>query len=63
MLLTACERFMSNNDWEVVERAKEKGFNTAKLYAEDLIAIFFKNPGRENTAMEINEKLVQPLIE
>ncbi len=54
---------MSNNDWEVVERAREKGFNTAKLYAEDLIAIFFKNPGRENTAMEINEKLVQPLIE
>jgi hypothetical protein len=65
-LRKAFEKFSSDQDWDGIESARQKGFLTARQYAQDLIAIFI-NAAEINHKDQVSEKifktLVQPLIE
>ena len=64
-LRIAVERFASDRDWEGIEKARKKGFETARQYARDLTSLFCDDPDREDPSLlekKINEKLVQPLL-
>ena len=64
-LRKAVETYISVNDWDIIERAREQGFDTACQYANDLIGMFNQKKDNDTIsklAEEINQKLVQPLI-
>jgi hypothetical protein len=59
------EIFESDQDWEEIETARQKGFLTARQYARDLIGIFCNAPDKnhmDQMAEKIFQTLVQPLI-
>jgi hypothetical protein len=65
-LRMAVEKFASDGNWEGIERARTKGFQTAEGYVRELIQLF--QQGRDHgdmdrAAADINEKLVRPLTE
>ncbi len=74
-LRPAIEKFVSDKDWEGIETVRQKGFQTAKQYAQDLMDIFYevsnklnkldKSYQKDMKSMEekINKILFQPLIE
>ncbi len=60
------EIFESDQDWEKIETARQKGFLTARQYARDLVGIFRNAPDKnhmDQVAEKIFQTLVQPLIE
>jgi len=66
-LRPAVEAFWSDHDWEGIETARQKGFNTATQYARDLVGIF-RQAGEKSISPDqvekvIHETLVRPLIE
>ncbi len=64
-LRQAVEKFVSDNDWEGIEAARVRGFQTASRYAQDLMTIYGESGGRgDRQAVQdrIMTKLVQPLI-
>jgi hypothetical protein len=64
-LRKAFEIFASDQDWEGIEAARQKGILTARQYARDLIAIFCNTQDKKHmdkVADKIYKKLVQPLI-
>lgn len=65
-LRTAVEKFASNQNWEEIDTARQKGFRTARRYAQDLTGIYghaSHNMQKSQVADTIFKKLVQPLIE
>ncbi len=62
----AVEKFVSDQDWEGIEGARQQGFFTARQYARDLIDIFCnaRDKGSMDQAAEkIHQTLVKPLLE
>lgn len=64
-LRKAFEKFASDQDWEGIERARQKGFLTAQQYARDLMDIF--STARDQNQMDqaaekIHQTLVKPLV-
>jgi len=62
----ALRTFNSDMNWDAIDEVREKGFDTAKKYAQDLMALYRERAAGENKQQMMEtmyQQLIQPLIQ